>query len=875
MKTHNKLNHLGSWWRTVALALASLPLVASAQDEIAPGIIDLDESDFIVTSQADIQSMSLEKYRQSDAITNVISADEMGQFVDQNVAESLHRLPGTSITRDQGEGRFVSIRGIEPALNSTSINGMRIGTPEDGNRNIPLDIIPSGTAQILEVTKVPTPDMPGDSIGGAIDISTSSAFDRKGRSITYKAEGSYSELTEEMGPKLKFGYSDLLSVLGGEDNFGISFGIKYQDRDFGSDNIETEYDDNLGDVGVFGPAETQLRQYIINRERLGLSLDLDFSPSDGNEFFLKTVFTQFTDAETRQRSIFRWNEEDSYYDPGSSDPGSGTYEFTGIDDGDIRRRIRFRTQEQEVLALSTGGRHELDNWNIDYLIGFSEATEDSPDEIEGRFRYDGPDTDATVNAGSGIPTFTINTGGDDYLRNENFELKRVVLEEKYTEETTQNLAANFERLADGDSLLPKLKFGFDARFTQKDVDIEERELSDVPGAAPDLDAFNSGRRSFPFHSLGDGISSSAFKNYFYANRADFGEEDDKETASNRITSEAPDFEADEDVYAGYFMGTWDWTDWRLIAGARVERTDFSSEGNLLELNADEETFARDEKIKASSKYTDFLPGVHLRYEGFDNIVIRGAWSNTIGRPNFDALAPNQFVNRDKDEAEVGNPDLEPYESSNLDLMFDYYLPGAGIFSAGVFYKKIDNYIVEIENDNYAPYAGTPFQDYDVTRSINGDDAHVYGLELNYEQQLGEWTGVLEGFLIGANATFLDTEFETEERAGETFQLPRASEEVFNFYLGYERGRLSTRLSSNWRSEFLEELGGSKELDIYVADHNQWDLTFAYRILPELELIAEVSNITDEPLELYQGSEGNNFQFEEYGRTFGFGIKGKF
>src|SRR5690606_9439752 len=140
---------------------------------------------------------------------------------------------------------------------------------------------------------------------------------------------------------------------------------------------------------------------------------------------------------------------------------------------------------------------------------------------------------------------------------------------------------------------------------------------------------------------------------------------------------------------------------------------------------------------------------------------------------------------------------------------------------------------------------------------------------------GEWSSALEGFLIGTNATFLDTEFEINERTGETFQLPRASEEVFNLYLAYERGRLSTRLSANWRSQFLDEIGESREFDIYVADHNQWDLTLSYRIRPGMEIIAEISNLTDEPLELYQGFKGNNLQLEKYSTTFNLGIKGRF
>jgi hypothetical protein len=122
---------------------------------------------------------------------------------------------------------------------------------------------------------------------------------------------------------------------------------------------------------------------------------------------------------------------------------------------------------------------------------------------------------------------------------------------------------------------------------------------------------------------------------------------------------------------------------------------------------------------------------------------------------------------------------------------------------------------------------------------------------------------------------LDTGFEIDERPGETFQLPRSSEQVYNLYIGYERGRFSSRLSSNWRSEFLEEIGKNEDFDIYVADHNQLDLTLAFRIRPGIEIVAEVANITDEPLELYQGSKGNNFQYEKYGTTFNLGVKGSF
>ncbi len=854
--------------RTLAVAascaLSTTVVAQSSDSDIPERIVDLDP--WVVNSQASIQAISLERYRESDALMNVISSDEIGQFVDQNVAESLHRLPGISITRDQGEGRFVSIRGIESALNTTTVNGMRIGTPENENRNLPLDIIPSGTAQLLEVIKVPTPDMPGDSIGGAINISTKSAFDQKGREISYSLLGTYSELTEDLGPKLKLGYSDVFSVGNGSDNLALSFGINYQDRDFGSDNIETAYDfleNESNGQDVLAPIETQVRQYQVNRERLGLSLNLNYAPNEGHELFLNTVLSLFTDAETRQRSIFVFEDGDLVR------AENGQFEFSEVAEDAFRRRIRFRTQEKDIFAISGSGRHQFDRWHLDYLAGISRAREEVPDEIEGRFEKTGDALHALVNAGHGIPTYTItNAGSVDsaHLQNANYELDRVVREGVDVEENTQNVSINLERLADPDSLFPTLKFGVDARYTQKEVDVTEFELRSVPSL--NLADFSAKRRSFQFSGLGEGISSTLFKQYFADNRSAFNERPG-DVEENLILNTSQDYEADEDVLASYLMGTWDWNNWRLIAGARFEQTDFVAEGNeiLLDENGD---LASVNPTRAKSDYNSFLPGVHLRYEASENLVIRAAWSNTIGRPSFGDLAPNSQINLEDFEVSVGNPNLDPYEASNLDLMLDYYLDGAGVFSVGVFYKQIDNYIVD-----FTTTSDPEFQGFEVERPINGTDASVVGFELNWEQQLGEWSSALEGFLIGTNATFLDTEFEISERTGETFQLPRASEEVFNLYLAYERGRLSTRLSANWRSQFLDQIGESREFDIYVADHNQWDLTFSYRIRPGMEIIAEISNITDEPLELYQGFKGNNLQLEKYSTTFNLGIKGRF
>ena len=224
-----------------AIMLAGLSSTGSAQS----GSQNPEMETILVFGQREAANRALNQYRESDAVANYISSDDMGQFVDQNVAESLQRLPGLTISRDQGEGRFVSVRGIAAGLSTVSINGMRIGTPEDGSRAVPLDVIPTGSVDGIEVVKVPTPDMPGDAVGGAVNVTSASAFDREGRQITYRAEGSYNDLSGETSPKAQFNFSDVVDGFGGTDNIGISFGVNYLNRKLESDNIEPAYDLSL------------------------------------------------------------------------------------------------------------------------------------------------------------------------------------------------------------------------------------------------------------------------------------------------------------------------------------------------------------------------------------------------------------------------------------------------------------------------------------------------------------------------------------------------------------------------------------------------------------------------------------------------------
>jgi len=596
----------------VAMLLISAGTSAAAQTS------ELEE--ITVYGQRAAQNKALDEYRRANSITNYIAADDMGQFVDQNVAESLQRLPGISISRDQGEGRFVSVRGIDAGLSTVTINGMRIGTPEDGSRAVPLDVIPTGSVELLEVTKVPTPDMPGDAIGGSVNVRSASAFDREGQQLSYRAEASYNELSGETSPKGQVDFSDVYSAFGGTENLGVTFGLNYTERQMESDNVEAAYDFlDFNGSDVFSVIELQERKYDLTRERTGANLNLEYRPDDRTRLHASTVYSNFKDAETRQRTIYVFEDGDL-----TSFNGSAAVYEDIAEDG-FRRRVRFRTKDQDTLAFNAGGEHDFSQWRLDYNVGISDTKERVLDEKEGRFEKTGDALNADVLIGSGLPSFTIRNGNSvtaEHLINSNYELDRVVLEPIVVDDRDVNFSLNMEAPAAFGMNSLTVKAGIDGRFKQKEADVDAIELRRTPDA--NLAQFTTSPYSHGLADMGEGISSAAFMSFYNQNQSLFTQRP-QDVDENTELSLSQDFTADEDVTAAYMMGTWDLDRLRIIAGGRVERTEYSARGNELVYGVDGALSVNARNV--NSKYTDFLPGLHVRYEPTDDLVIRARIGN--------------------------------------------------------------------------------------------------------------------------------------------------------------------------------------------------------------------------------------------------------
>ena len=258
------------------------------------------------------QASALSRQKAADGVSSVLTRDAIGQFPDQNIAESLRRLPGVNILNDQGEGRFVSVRGLDPDLNSTSLNGVRLPSPEGDVRSVALDVISSDIIESIEVKKSLTPDMDADTIGASIEINTTSAFDRKKDMLSANIEGSYNDYSGDVMPKGGIDFSTRVT-----DNFGIAGGFSYYKRRFETDNVETS-GWTTGDNDVDYTEETEYRDYDVTRKRMSGSLSMDYRASDTTTLFARGAYSQFDDHEYRRRTVFIFDGEPS---SGTDDTG--------------------------------------------------------------------------------------------------------------------------------------------------------------------------------------------------------------------------------------------------------------------------------------------------------------------------------------------------------------------------------------------------------------------------------------------------------------------------------------------------------------------------------------------------------------------------
>ncbi len=791
--------------------------------------------DVVITGYTQGQAKALNQQKNADNIKNIIAADQIGRFPDPNAAEALQRVPGITVERDQGEGRYVSVRGLAPQFTNTSVNGEQIPSPEADVRFVALDAIPSDQLASIEVSKALTPDMDGDAIGGSINLITRIAQSRIA-AISGSFGGGYNQL---MGKPNVQGQLQYGQRYGKNEKLGLLLNGNYYHNDLGSDNLERAVDDN----------ELELRDYSLTRTRLGLSSSLDYKFNNHNEVYFKGLYSRFTDREQRRRYVFKPNDEE------------------------IEKLMKDRFEAQSVISLNVGAKHLFKNLFLDYEVQYSYGEQGTPYDNEAAFI-------------AGIPS-TLNFGdskfskfeAQDYTANSQYEFDEIGYGK--TRAKDRNLTAKFNvgvpyKIGENEGLI---KFGAKLRSKNKQYTIQQNTFENL-GGVPNLDQFEGKSLKDQFfkgrYDVGVPMDINKLISYFNANPAQF----ELQVEDKAVDQALEAFKATEDVIAGYLMGRQQFRKLMLLGGVRYERTKVNYRSNdvVIGENGDLEAIV---PISGSSSYDFVLPQLHAKYELSPLSNLRAAITWSYARPNFSEIIPAQEINREDGVASAGNPALKPVSAINYDLMYEHYFGSIGVVSAGLFHKQLDDFIYRriLFNSPY-PLTGTPsITGIDVTQAQNGNKATISGIELAFQRRLN-FIPVLKDFSVYLNYTYTRSTAKIQSRAAgsgnenavEEIRLPGQSENVGNASLAYEGNRFSLRTSLNFNNGFLSEVGGTKEADIYVKRRLQVDASGSVNLTKRLKFFAELLNLTDQPLEVYQGNKSQTIQREFYSFWSRFGIK---
>ncbi len=813
-------------------------------------------SEIVVSGQLQGQSKALNSQMNKGNITNIISSDQIGRFPDANIGDALKRIPGINVQYDQGEARFGNIRGTAPQYNSVMLNGERIPSAEAENRTVQLDLVPADMIQSIEVNKAVTPDMDADAIGGSVNLVTRSApYDRR---ISLTLGTGYNALS---GKPI---YNGAL-ILGGRilnNKLGVIASASYHNHQLGSDNFEAEWDysDDDDKNGSAFAEELQLRQYYLQRIRQSYSLNLDYKINNNHTLFLNGMYNHRNDWENRYRTVYK----DIEYDEESSSWLGEIEKETKGGNEDIKNA---RLEDQQMMNFTFGGDHQLGNIKADWTASYSKASEERPNERyivykaeDLTFNPDFSDTKKPMIAGV-TPASAADFSSD-------YEFDELTEEFQLTEDIDRNFKLNFLIPMLENKYKNSIKIGFRYKGKEKMRDNKLYEYSPI-----DEDAFNANtlanlenltKDNFLAgdYATGNQISADYLGSLDLTNTSLFEQEAVAE-------AEAGDFNATENIVGGYVMLNQNiGPKFSLIAGLRLENTTQEYQGN--QYDADEDVNVLSEKV--SDSYLNVLPGLHLKYDFNKTTILRAAWTNTLARPNYFSLVPYRQIAREDNEIAIGNPNLTPTKSMNLDLMFEKYFKSIGIISAGVFYKDINDFIVTETREDFL-FEGTTWDTY--SQPINGGNAAIFGFEAAAQRQLDFLPGFWKGFGIYANYTYTSSsvsDFRIEGREDDDISLPGTAKHTLNGSVSFDRKNFSFRASVNYASDFVDEFGEEAFYDRYYDKAVYLDVNANYAINSQFRVYAEANNLLNQPLYYYQGISSRVMQAEYYNMRFQLGVK---
>ncbi|MAZ86699.1 MAG: TonB-dependent receptor [Cellvibrionaceae bacterium] len=846
--------------------------------------------------------------RDAVGVVDAIAAEDIGKFPDQNVAESLQRIPGVSIDRSGGEGQYVTVRGLGPQFNTVLVNGRQVATENEG-REFSFDTLAAELISGADIYKSPTAAMQEGSIGATINVKTARPLDLDGFTAAGSIKEVYDDLTGEASPN----YSGLISNRFADDTIGVLLSLSHQEREAQNNIIETRYYRPGQDLttqngktfnDVYIPQNYDVMVDEQERERTSGTVVLQFAPNDDLTITADAMYSKFeVDSETH--ALGHWFTDSNIIDAEVGANNTISYlDSANTGATDFIRRSYSRDTETKGFGLNVEWQvNDTLSANIDFatseaedksggkipftVIGYNNAYQwDARGDDQGSISIDGGQA-ALLNASAGRAHYNERNGWDREDELTEFKIDMEWTPDSQTLKSVKYGAYYQDRTKDN-----QRKFASDCGFyCGYGTDVPDELLSvynadDFFSGVPDQWLTYDPEAYFDYLATGGVAALQAASDALGENR-DIAAEYAALGIDNPSTA-ADKFKVEEEILSFYLDMTFEGEivdlPWQLNLGVRYTQTDsklggFTTElsdltaipGDPSDLN---EVYDEDgTDVSASNDYTNVLPSMNLRLDLRDDMLVRFGFSKTLTRPTMDSLVPATVITVSRPDtlaANGGNPDLKPFVSTNLDLSYEWYYAEGSYFSAAVFTKEVDDFISgQVGTETYNLDSGD--YDFSVLRPQNGEEATIDGLEL-------AWTHVWDsGFGIQANATFVDSDAEVDPSdPSKSFGLEGLGDSQ-NIVVFYEKGPLQARIAYNNRDDFLQNVvnprGGTEPL--FTEEYSQWDASASYDITDQLTIFLEGVNITNEETRRHGRFSNQLISLEENGARYALGIRASF
>jgi len=822
------------------------------------------------------EAEAINRERTSDNILQVLPNEVITSLPNTNVADALGRLPSVTLERDEGEGKYVQIRGLEPRLSNVTIDGVNVPSPESGVRQIKLDVIPANLVESVEINKTLSANQDGDAIGGSVNLVNKTASERP--TLYLNGIGGYTPILG--GRSLTEVDGTVGKRFGAEKRLGILIGGSYDWNGRGIDDVEPSPHAAQCDAsGCDGDLQSNapffstydgldLREYRYYRTRYGFGGSIDYKLGDTSGLYAHLLYSHFDNF--GDRWVYGFGIDS--FDAAPATSGTGSMGFSS----QIRRPVEV------IGSLAVGGKHVFSKSWLSYDLSVSRSSEE--DHGYSSAKFDGPeDIPFAINTTNPLRPNIVPQGGTNVFDPSQYTLNSLEISKAYGPQLNLQGAASMARNYTLGGHFATFEFGGKFRNAHKFQDTNDfiYDSGTNPAMTTFLGTFTNPDYYDKSYAFGPTTEFSKITSFFNANRSDFPLNE----SETRQSTDPNNYDLIEHVSAGYLMNTVNFGSVRLQTGLRFEGTSENILGYHIQLDDSGDYIpGSTTPVRRDFSYLDVLPSVQLRFAVGQDAAIRAVYGRGIARPNFGDLPPFQVRDDSNQMLSVGNPDLKPTHSNSFDLLFEQYLKPLGLIQAGVFYKDLSDPIYLVGT----PITSGTFAGFTQEQPINGPSAHLLGFEIAYVQHLSFLPGSLSGLGMAANYSYTTSQGSVPLRTDRP-SLQRQAPNTWNISPTYDRGRVSIRLgiSHNDANIFsynffnLNPDGSPNPVplgkngpsgDTYLYAHTQVDAQGSFRMYRGLQLIVSGLNLTNEVFGFYNGSSHNVLQREYYKPSYSVGLR---